>query len=621
MCGIAGELRFTDSGSSADWAGINALMARRGPDDEGLWSDDSRCTLAFRRLAILDLSPAGHQPMATPDGRHVIVFNGELYNFKELRTRLEARGARFRSTGDSEVVLHALATWGPDALGMFNGMFALGFYDTVERQLLLARDHAGIKPLYYLTRPEGVVFASQYDQILAHPWSRDLAVSDEALGLYLRLAYIPAPYAVLQDTHMVQPGTWLLLRADGRTRHGQFFMFPSDEPPSLRGEEAVEAVDAAVTAAVQRQLVSDVPVGAFLSGGIDSPLVVAKMRDACGGTMRTFTIGTGDDTSDESADAIAYAQELGVAHTLEHVTPGDALAMLEQVIDACGEPFGDYSMFPTMLVSRLASREFKVMLSGDGGDELFWGYVGRTAPMLRAGGDFGQPAWQRKLRWAVRRGLRTTRGYDHLTLGSMGEWYRAAHTHLPAHWLTRIFPSLPAWPPGYDAFDYTGSAPDPTARWLRWNEFVSHLPMVLLKVDRASMYHSLEVRVPLLDRAVIEVAARVDWRSCLDLDQKLGKLPLRRALARHVRHQTHAKRGFEVPMGAWLRTSLRDVFEESVLGRHDLLGVAVDRRALRELFDLHLAGSGNYAWGLWPLLSLALWTERHYRRRPLCASA
>ena len=616
MCGIAGEFRFTDSGTSADWDGISALMARRGPNDEGLWSGDARCTLAFRRLAILDLSPTGHQPMVTADGRYVIVFNGELYNFAELRKRLEGRGARFRSRGDSEVVLHALATWGPDAFGMFNGMFALGFYDTIEKQLLLARDHAGIKPLYYLTRPEGVVFAGQYDQILAHPWSRELAVSGEALGLYLRLAYIPAPYALLDNTHMLEPGTWLLVGADGRMRRGRFFTFPADEPPSLRGEEAVEAVDAAVTEAVRRQLVSDVPVGAFLSGGIDSPLVVAKMRDACGGMMRTFTIGTGGDATDESADAVAYARELGVEHTVEHVTAAEALTMLDDVIDACGEPFGDYSMFPTMLVSRLASREFKVMLSGDGGDELFWGYVGRSARALRTERDFGQPARWRRSRGVLRRLLGKTSVYDHLVSGSIGEWHRAAHTHLPLSWLTRIFPSLPAWPPGCDLFDYTGRGPDPTARWLRWNEFVGHLTMVLLKVDRASMYHSLEVRVPLLDRGVIEVAAQVDWRSCLDLDRMLGKLPLRRALARHVGHQTHAKRGFEVPMGAWLRTSLREVFEESVLGRHDLLGVAVDRRALRELFDLHVAGPGNYAWGLWPLLSLALWLERHYRRRP-----
>jgi asparagine synthase (glutamine-hydrolysing) len=274
-------------------------------------------------------------------------------------------------------------------------------------------------------------------------------------------------------------------------------------------------------------------------------------------------------------------------------------------------------MFPTMLVSRLASREFKVMLSGDGGDELFWGYVGRAAPILRAGREFARPAWWRRSRWAMRRALGRADGDSHLLLGSIGEWQSATHTHLPRSWLSRVFPSLPSWPAVYDVFDYTGVEPDPTARWLRWNEFVSHLTMVLLKVDRASMYHSLEVRVPLLDREVVEVAGRVDWQSCLDLDRMIGKLPLRRALAHHVRHQTHAKRGFEVPMGSWLRTSLRETFEDSVLGRDDLLGIAIDRRALRELFDLHLAGAANYAWGLWPLLSLALWSERHYRRRPL----
>jgi len=184
-------------------------------------------------------------------------------------------------------------------------------------------------------------------------------------------------------------------------------------------------------------------------------------------------------------------------------------------------------------------------------------------------------------------------------------------THLPEQWLNRIFPALPAWPSAYRAFDYAGRNPDDAAQWTRWSEFVCHLPYVLMKVDRASMFHSLVVRVPLLDREVMKVAARIDWRDCLDLDRKIGKLPLRHALARHTTHQSQAKRGFEVPMGTWLRTSLREHFEQSVLNRDDILGLPINKKALRELFDLHLDGGRNYAWGLWPLLSLCLWNDRH----------
>jgi len=609
MCGIAGELRFDAVPSDADWEALGALMARRGPDDAGLWQDPY-CTLVFRRLAILDLSPAGHQPMTTPDGRHTLVFNGEVYNFREIRRDLEAHGVRFRSHGDSEVVLQALARWGLDALGRFNGMFALGCYDHAERRLLLARDHAGIKPLYWMRSARGIVFASQYDQLLGHPWSRSLPVSPEAAGLYLRFAYIPAPWALLADTHMLEPGGWLRVDAAGRIEQGRFYSFPRWEAPTLRGDDAVDAVDAAITAAVRRQLVSDVPVGAFLSGGIDSPVVVAKMRAAVTGSMRAFSIGTAGDVTDESEDASAYARELSVEHTLEQVTPDGALAMLDDVVAAAGEPFGDYSIFPTMLVSRLASRSFKVMLSGDGGDELFWGYVGRSGRAVAAANEFGQPPWLRQVRHTLRRALRRS-GQAHLRHASIGDWYRAMHTHLPEEWLQRIFPELPPLPVTFDAFTFADTDPDRTAQWTRWSEFVFHLPGVLLKVDRASMHHSLEVRVPLLDREVIDVASQVDWRSCLDLERQRGKLPLRTVLARHVRHQSHGKRGFAPPMGAWLRTSLREVFEAAVLGRDELLGVRIDRASMKALFSEHLAGRRDYGWGLWPLLSAALWVGRH----------
>jgi asparagine synthase (glutamine-hydrolysing) len=307
MCGIAGELRFDDAPSVADWAAIGAMMARRGPDDDGLWSD-ARCTLAFRRLAILDLSPAGHQPMATTDGRFVLVFNGELYNFAELRRQLEGAGARFRSTGDSEVVLHALATWGADAFERFNGMFAVALYDTRERTLLLGRDHAGIKPLYHLRTPRGVFFASQYDQLLAHPWSRDLAISEEALGLYLRLAYIPAPYALLRDTHMIEPGTWLAVGADGRTRRGRFFAFPAKRAV---GTSLIAVTLLAIPGSIAHYLLGNVDLGlaaALAIGVIPGALLGAKVT----AIARERTVRVGFAVLLLAAGLVLGLSELGV---------------------------------------------------------------------------------------------------------------------------------------------------------------------------------------------------------------------------------------------------------------------------------------------------------------------
>ena len=611
MCGIAGELRFNAGPSAANWEVISELMIRRGPDDAGAWQDEY-CNLVFRRLAILDLSAAGHQPMVSEDGRYVLVFNGEVYNFPELRRALEQRGIRFRSRSDSEVVLYALAEWGIDALDRFNGMFALGFYDVREQKLLLARDHAGIKPLYYLQHSAGLLFGSQYDQLLVHPWSDGLAFSPTAASLYLHLATVPAPFGILENTFMLEPGSWLEVDRKGRISQGHYYEFPRYRVPTLTGREALDAVDAAVSGAVKRQLVSDVPIGAFLSGGIDSPLVCAKMQEVCDSEMRAFTIGTGGDRTDESQDAIRYARELGMQQTLVHVVPDDAVDMLDDVISACSEPFGDFSIFLTLLVSRLARQDFTVMLSGDGGDELFWGYAQRFGALMAGVGDFRHSLRGRRVRQVARRLARRPQTDSHRH-DSVGGWQRAMHSRLPEPWLKKVFPQMSRWPADYTAYDFKGSDPERAAQWLRWNEFLSHLTGVLLKVDRASMYNALEVRVPLLDREVIDVAVQVDWRDCFSPEQGIGKIPLRKSLARHLKFQTSDKRGFEPPMGKWLRTSLRPFMEDVLLTRDSLAGVAVDRRALRALYQQHLQGRREFGWGLWPLLSLALWEQRHGR--------
>lgn len=614
MCGICGA--YGSPELTAPVRDLIPLMFRRGPDDEGYWTDHERCALGFRRLAILDLSEAGHQPMVSTDGRYAMTFNGEVYNFRELRQELMDEGLSFRSSGDSEVVMYALIRWGKTALSRFHGMFAIAFYDRLAKTLLLARDHAGIKPLYYLRTSDGLVFASQYDQILAHPASRALGVDGDALSLYLRLGYIPGDYALLQGTHMLPSGSWLEMDATGTIRTGRHFELPVYREPDLQGEDAVDAVDEAITAAVKSHLVSDVPVGTFLSGGIDSPLVAAKIHALGRGDVKAFTIGTGGDGTDESPDARIYAQQIGIDQVVEHILPDQGLAMLEDVVAACGEPFGDFSIFPTLLVSRLARREVKVMLSGDGGDELFWGYAKRFADVVARSPDFGQPLAVRKIRWGLKRYLGLGQAYPQLTWPTIGQWYRSKQTLLHDDFLKEIFPTLPGWPQAFSLFDYAGHEQDSTAQWARWNEYNGRMNMILLKVDRASMFNSLEVRVPLLDRNVVEVASRVDWRSCLDLEHRVGKLPLRRILGRHVQHQTQAKRGFTVPMGKWLRGPLRQVFEDKVLSRSDFLGYPIERAALGRIFQTFLSDPHQDAWGLWLLLSLSLWERTHYHQAP-----
>lgn len=641
MCGIVGELQFRPSAEAAVdvahmhvngartpvrpyFAHLIDLMTRRGPDDVGYWADEV-CQFGFRRLAILDLSPAANQPMRDESGQYVLLFNGELYNFRQLRAELERTGQVFHTMGDTEVVLKALIHWGRAALERFNGMFALGFYDARRRTLLLARDHVGIKPLYTLLTDDGLLFASQYDQLLAHPWSAGLPVDAAALGLYLRLGYVPAPYAILGRTAMLEPGCWLEAAADGCVSRGRYYTFPVYQEADLHGETAFEAIDAAVGEAVRRQLVSDVPLGVFLSGGIDSPLVAAKAvaakaRAAASaarvgangaGPLKAFTIGADGAHLDETPEATQYARALGLEHVVEHYTPARALEWLERVIEACGEPMADDSIFPTMLVTALARRQVTVMLSGDGGDELLWGYVERFGMVLREAEAFRRPQWWRNGLYAASRLAGGAPGW--LRRPTIGDWYRAVHSRLSDEALARVFGIAPPWPEGFALFAYDGWRRDETAQWLRWSELTGHLTRVLLKVDRASMYHSLEVRVPLLDREVIDVAARVDWRSCLDLNG-LGKRPLRQALMRQIGFQSTVKRGFGVPMAAWLRGPLLPLFRERVLDRADLLGLPVNRPALVALVEAHTSGRADYGRWLWAVLSLALWSDRYLKR-------
>ncbi len=609
MCGIVGMLLYR--GDVRSWrptiAAATDLMARRGPDRAGFWSDESACLLGFRRLSIIDLSDAGNQPMITPDGRYALVFNGELYNFRELRSSLEARGIAFRSTGDAEVVLHALAHAGADALDSFNGMFALAFYDSHERRLLLARDHAGIKPLYVLRHRDGILFASQFDQILSHPWARERSLDSYALELYFNLGYLPPPATILDGATALEAGSWSAFDSAGSERHGRWFEFPMYPEAELSGAAAVDAVDAAVTSAVRRQLVSDVPVGVLLSGGIDSPLVAAKAQAAlgAGSQLPSFTLGTDGTAEDESADAARYATALGLRHVVRHITSADVLGLLDDVVTACSEPFDDYSIFPTASVSRLAREEVRVVLSGDGGDDIFWGYPSRMIePLAPAASSMGT---------RIRRRIAAMLGPPSPPRHT-GATQLRIHRFVSRKALAAVLPGVRQSFPDLLLFNFEGGDVDTLAQWLRWNEYSGHLVKVLQKVDRASMHSSLEVRVPLLDREVLDVAARVNWRDCVDIRSRIGKRPLRAVLSRHVPFQTIAKRGFEVPMASWLRGPLRPLVDDLLLSRHELLGATLDRAELLGLVERHQVEREDSTTLIWRLLSLALWETRHYRR-------
>lgn len=617
MCGICGIFISNDLNTTLDSSEaiqtMTRLMARRGPDDEGFWFDPAgQLQLGFRRLAILDLSSAGHQPMVSANERSVLVFNGEIYNYLELRHELEQKGVSFRSRADSEVLLEALNLWGVAALERLNGMFAFGWYDRGAKTLLLARDHAGIKPLYYFQHPQskGVAFASQYDALFHNPWGKPGPPRLDVLHLYLRLHHIPPPYTLFENTYQLEPGHYVLVRADGSIEKRDWWRLPRNPKPDLAGVAADEALSAALDNAIRRQRIADVPLGVFLSGGVDSPLVTAVARHQTGSDLKAYTIGNPGWWQDESEAASAYARHLDVDFHLHAISGEEALNSVPDVITSQYEPFGDFSIIPTLMVSRFARTGLTVALSGDGGDELFFGYE-RPLSLLKNGADFRWP-------WLVRLALYGAGKYGlgprrsgAVVFRTPGDYYFNVNSRMSPTELHQLIPELPGLPADFTLYqiDRYKSQRD-LANYSRWVEFYGQMQRGLKKVDMASMHHSLEVRVPLLDREVIEVALRIDPFSCMKNGTR--KAVLRSSLERFVPVSMipTPKRGFAVPLDEWLRGPLRPMVEATLFDQTSGLLSIFDSKGIRNYWQNFLARKAN-KWGLWTLITLHWWLQKN----------
>lgn len=624
MCGIAGIV--TSEGEAVHDVAfqeavrrMTAAVARRGPDDEGLWTDpDGYASFGFRRLAVLDPTPAGHQPMVAAGEGSVIVMNGEIYNFGDLRRELEVKGIRFRSHSDTEVLLEALSLWGADVLPRLNGMFAFAWWDRRSRRLLLARDHAGIKPLYYFVSPfgRGIAFGSQFDQLLLTPWGEPGPVRQDVLHLYLRLHHIPAPYGLLENTHQLGPGELLEWQPGGSATLHTWWMLPRDPSPASRDDAAVGELPSTLADAVKRHRVSDVPLGVFLSGGIDSPLVTAVARAQSGPGLAAFTLANPGWHQDEGPDAMNYARLLDVDFRRLDASEDDLVSAIQEVAAAQYEPFADFSILPTLLLSRFARRSVTVCLSGDGGDELFFGYE-RPLSLMRDGKAFRWP-------WVVRRTLHAAgrlgvgpRRSDAIAHRSAGAYYFEVNSRFPAEELSRLAPGLPSMPVGFRLYAFDGfRRTKDLANFSRYAEFYGQLQRGLKKVDMASMHYGLEVRTPFLDREVIDVSLRISPERCMQGATR--KAPLREMLSRFLPAEAipRSKRGFAVPLGEWLRGRLRPVVEEGLFGGELFPAGLFDRRAVRSFWERHLRGEADYKWAIWTLLSLQWWGRTRLSKRP-----
>lgn len=619
MCGIAGFLVTGPEGPGAELLeAMGGTMARRGPDASGIFlSPDGRAGLAHRRLSVIDLSEAGAQPMTAPERRFTIVFNGEVFNYREIRDELRALGHAFRGDSDTEVILHACAEWGVEAaVSRFIGMFAFALWDGRDRTLSLVRDRIGIKPLFLGRAPGLILFGSTLAPLLACPsFSRE--VDRAALQHYLSFQYVPAPFSIFRDARKVPPGTIVTISEDGAQSERRYWdiadHWKRDGAPPRSEGECLEELRALLRSSIRYRLISDVPLGAFLSGGIDSSLTVALMRQEASGAVKTFSIGFREKGYDESAFAREVARHLGTEHREKICTAEEALSLVRKIPDAYDEPFADSSAIPTMLVSEFTRRHVTVSLSGDGGDELFCGYP--RYDWIRQGWTVrGIPAFLRRPLCSLLARVpvhKVQRAAESVLYDDPAQMYFHTVGIFERRRIGEIVPAVS---------DDSSLAYFTTFRDARWGsleeramatDIRTYLPDdILHKVDRASMAYSLEARVPLLDHRIVEFAARLP----LSLKVRGG---VKKYLLRKVLHELvppalveRPKMGFGIPLNRWLRNELRPLVDEYLgeerIGREGFLRPAGVARVVRE----HMAGRRDHQYRLWALLVFALWRER-----------
>ncbi|MBL9039818.1 MAG: asparagine synthase (glutamine-hydrolyzing) [Archangium sp.] len=662
MCGITGfwgAAAFSDERARAVLEAMTSALRHRGPDGDGAWFD-VRAQVGFghRRLAIIDVSPTGLQPMFSASGRYAITFNGEVYNFAAIRRELEQRGLApvWRGSSDTEVMLAAIDAWGLEpALNRFIGMFAFGLWDGETRALHLVRDRLGVKPLFFSQTPQGLCFGSELKSLAPFP-GFDTSLDLVAVSGYLRANCVPGTRSIFSGARKVAPGTFVTFTGPKAAPKTHRYWNPADVATQARAEpfrgdarEATDALEALLRDAVRLRMVSDVPLGAFLSGGVDSSSVVALMQALSDRPVRTFSIGNQSAAYDEGRAARAVARHLNTHHTALTVTAEDALAVIPQLPAMFDEPFADSSQIPTFLVSKLARRDVTVALSGDGGDELFGGYTRHVwggqvwaaarvlpAPLRRLLGSsmasLTPTQWDdmfrlaRPLVPAFR--LPGIRMHKLASLLTSSEAPQRMYESLASHWLPsdgllrpEVYaaetddPEIPACP-------FVADSAESVSAYMMYRDLVGYLPDdILTKVDRASMAVSLEARDPLMDHRLVAFAWSLPTE--LKVRRGTGKWLLRQVLHRHVPEKlvSGPKMGFAVPLGEWLSGPLRDwaepLLSESRLRADGLFDVDMVRSRWKE----HLAGTRPWAHHLWDVLMFNAWRDASfgYRAQPTAA--
>ena len=627
MCGIAGVL-YADPNRPPDQAVLKAMgnaIAHRGPDAEGFFIDPG-IGLVHRRLSIIDLA-AGDQPIGNEDGSIQVVFNGEIYNFEAIRADLQARGHRFRTRSDTEVLVHLYEEHGERLVDKLRGMFAFALWDRNRRRLLLARDRLGIKPLYVYRDAEKLLFGSELKAILAHP-GVPREIDPAAVEDFLAFGMVPGARSIFLEIEKLLPAHTLSIRANDLAATPSRYWRLQFEPDETRGlDDWLEEVRAKLDESVRAHLIADVPVGAFLSGGLDSSLIVASCAGTAQGPIQTFSIGFREAEFSELPHARRVAESCGTRH-VEEVVTADAAALLDDLAHYYDEPFADPSAIPTFLVSKLAARSVKVVLSGDGGDEAFGGYARYAHDLAESRLRRRLPTWLRrsalgplgrawpKSDW-LPRPLRAKTRLTNLALDPSHAYANTLSICRPPLRRRLMAPALRESLNGHrperllwDA--HATASPGDDLGGMIAADVASLLPDdYLVKVDRASMAHGLEVRPPLLDHEFLELAARVpsEWKVRDGQTKWLLKQVAHHHLPKEIIYRK--KQGFDLPVDDWLRGPLRSRFEGSVLGPRSRVASLIDQREARRAFRAHRSGTGRHGRLLWGLMVLAHWSERY----------
>ena len=623
MCGIAG---FVESPTARSPFGPDESHARihrmcdvirhRGPDDEGVFVDEG-VALGMRRLSIIDLS-TGHQPIHNEDRTVWIVFNGEIYNFRELRAELEAAGHRFYTSTDTEVIVHAYERWGTTAIARLRGMFGLAIWDLRSKSLLVARDRIGIKPLYYAEANGRLYFGSELKSLLEAPeLPRDLDL--DALDHYLSFLYTPRDRSIFTSVRKLPPGH-LLTWQNGKVRVERYYQLPAGETYSGSEADAVGDLRAVLCDAVRSHLISDVPLGAFLSGGIDSSLVVGLMTQTSGARVKTFSIGFDEPAFDELEHARRVARHFGTDHH-EFVVKPDGVGILDALISHFDEPFADSSAIPTWYVSEMARKHVTVVLSGDGGDELFGGYDRYVPhPRVVAFDRYSPRALRNVAAIAAARlphGVRGKNFLRHVGRDDQGRYLdsiRFFSTDEKPSLLSRdVLRQLSATDPESrlaSHFERYARLPWPS-QMMRFDA-ETYLPEdVLTKVDRMSMAHSIESRVPLLDNEVIEFASSLPASMKIKGGRRKHVLKEVAATLLPAEILDRRKQGFGVPLGTWFRGNLRELFADTLLSPASLQRGYFQPLFVRQLVDEHLSGKRDHSLRLWQLVVFEKWHHQY----------